>query len=314
MGSHKTGTTTLQASFEKNRDLLRIAGLIYPTIDGKFSHHKWAHLLAESACCVKAREAIEITEQWLHTLQKNEALLLSSEGLYRHINNNPEYLLLLKNMFKEMEIIPVLCLRNQGAYARSLYNEWVLNWQYPHNIYRFIRDFYPWFDYENFISKLCLLGKPVLISYHQIVGVELGSKFISEIGYPLKLTAHDSYLRESPPDAHIYLKRRLNNVYPDIRHKAIVNETLKLYFSRSHPELSNSMPKLIWQGSLDPLTFERSFYLKNKRLCDQFNKNHTEFFPEKIYALGQPVDSQVFSILEDLYNDVKKELIEKIGF
>lgn len=309
MGSHKTGTTTLQSILAKNRCILRKAGLVYPNVDDADSHFLWARSLAGEMPQITPSQHLEITAGLLKDLKQQEALLLSAESFYRHINNQPGYLFKIQSVLGDSELTPVLCLRNQGDYAKSLYSEWVLNWQYQHDIYNFIREFYAWFDYEKFVAKISLLGKPILLSYHQIAGDNLSSNFIGELGYSVELIADSSHLRQSPSDAEVYLKRLLNKQYPQSKHRTVVMNTIKKVISSSYPELKLPMPSLIWQGALDSGKFERSYRLSNLRLCEQFGKDNANFFPYRSSRPAPSISADILLKLDDAY----RLILQKLG-
>lgn len=308
VGAHKTGTTTLQAELALNRAELKANGLIYPDFNGADSHFQWARFLAGEMPKLNAEKHAQVTADWLNSLQPDQALLLSAESFYRHITTQPDYLEKLKLVFQGVQITPVLCLRSQADFARSLYGEWVLNWQYPHDIYRFIKEFYHWFDFESVVKQLSLLGRPHLISYHQIAGNDLSSNFLKQLGYNATLTGTGNRLRTSLSDAEIYLKQLLNAEYPHLKYRAIITDVVKQYVSVKYPELKAPMPTLIWHGLLDPATFERSFKMSNIRLSQEYSFDLPAFF-----AMAQPVglpqvDTKILSLLVQVLAEIKLEI------
>lgn len=313
MGAHKTGTTTLQADLALNRSILQGVGLVYPDFHNVDSHYRWAGFLAGEIPQINAAHHAEVTSEWLDNLQPDQALLLSAESFYRYVNTQPDYLVKLKSVLKDADITPVLCLRSQADFAKSLYSEWVSNWQYPHDIYRFINDFYSWFDFESVVAKISQLGKPILMSYHQIAGANLSKNFISQLGYHPELAASQDRLRVTPSDAEVHLKRLFNKKFLEMKFRNVVSTEVKKVVSENYPQLKIPMPKLIWHGMLDPVTFERSYKFSNMRLCQQFNFDVEAFFPKTKCVAGQLISAEQASLLELAYHEVLQAITIKLG-
>jgi hypothetical protein len=309
MGAHKTGTSSLQAAMSENRSALLSLGLMYPKFSNDNSHYKWARFIAGEMPNITSEQHQQVTTSWLKSLEQQQALLLSAESMYRHINAQPDYLAKLHAIFLQKEITPVLCFRRQGEYAKSLYSEWVMFWQYQHDIYTFIREFYNWFDFEGVTHRVSILGKPVVMSYHQIGGPDICSKFLKELGYELKFAEGKScYKRVSLSDAEVYLKRLLNKVYPQPEYRALTTETVKKVVSTNYPELVTPLPDLIWSGKLDPATFERSYKMSNIRLMKQCGLDLECFFPQIEYHHSKKISKQIMSMLERAYSEALKSV------
>lgn len=212
-----------------------------------------------------------------------------------------------------MEVVPVVCLRRQGEYAQSLYGEWVLNWQYPFSIYQFINDFNKWFDYNDAVSRLGILGKPLLMSYHHIAGSDLSTAFLSQLGYSLKLNTPNTHLRRSPSDAHIYLKRRLNGHFSNPKTRTVVNEAIRAYLESNLPAFTGPRPKLIWYGAVDCTTLEQCYRLKNHRLCNEQGNDFHDFFPSISYDMGRSISAGDYSSLEKAYREISAFLAPKLA-
>jgi hypothetical protein len=135
IGAHKTGTTTLQAELASNRSVLENVGLVYPDLNGLESHFEWARFLAGEVTSLSELQHNQATTKWLNNLKPDQSLLLSAESFYRLIHTQNDYISKDKYAFNNTNITPVLCLRMQADYAKSLYSEWVTNWQYQYDIY-----------------------------------------------------------------------------------------------------------------------------------------------------------------------------------
>ncbi|WP_460274236.1 hypothetical protein [Celeribacter sp. ULVN23_4] len=146
-GTHKTGTTAIQAFCAANRDMLAQQGLLYPTLPlhGKKAaqqHHDIAHALAEKSQRLTIKTAAKLVEDWAQELQGTDTtLLLSAEPLWRQFGaSGPSqegsvdqedqwlaerraYLLKLADVLKRFDTTVVLVFRNPIDFIQSLYIE-----------------------------------------------------------------------------------------------------------------------------------------------------------------------------------------------
>lgn len=146
-GTHKTGTTAIQAFCAANRDALAKQGLFYPTLPlhGKKAvqqHHDIAHALAEKSQRLTIKTASKLVGNWAQELQGTDTtLLLSAEPLWRQFGasgpchegsvdqedqwlaERRAYLLKLADVLKGFDATVVLVFRNPIDFIQSLYIE-----------------------------------------------------------------------------------------------------------------------------------------------------------------------------------------------
>lgn len=142
-GTHKTGTTAIQAFAARHRDALAARGLLYPDLSPlgrqhNFPHHLFAHALAGAEATLPAAEAVRLAGLWAEAAAaRNAAVLISSEPLYRHVLR-PEngvrnrraaraaYLDRLAAALAPFEVEVVLVFRRPEDFVRSLFQENVM--------------------------------------------------------------------------------------------------------------------------------------------------------------------------------------------
>lgn len=146
IGSHKTGTTSIQASLAASRAALADAGILYPDVSPFFggrrdAQHEFAHALVRDDAQSSAKVAA-----FLDYLQgaksRYDTILISAEPLYRHAlalpdgaQESPEaertgrcaYLDRVATLFGGFETEAVLYLRSPLSFAESLYANAIVN-------------------------------------------------------------------------------------------------------------------------------------------------------------------------------------------
>jgi len=140
MGLHKTGTTAIQAALAKFRDVLLEQGYCYPhttTADGTrlLDHHDLAHAIADQDSRLTDSDIDSCVRHWRDTdASRVHTFILSSESMSRHQLPASErgwaarrraYLDRLRTRLQGFHLVPVVVLRRQDDYIRSLYQEHV---------------------------------------------------------------------------------------------------------------------------------------------------------------------------------------------
>ena len=138
IGSHKTGTTAIQAALVTDRDWLRRHGVAYPTNPPEFraaqAHHRMAHALAKPGWEPR-KQLWRFARRLRREAQELDLTLLSAEPIYRHalgetpasdpawFTGHERYLRRLKRFFWAFDTGIVLYLRHPAAFAESVYKE-----------------------------------------------------------------------------------------------------------------------------------------------------------------------------------------------
>lgn len=137
-GFHKTGTTAIQHCAAVNRSRLLEQGLLYPDFRPLFSrvtegHHFFAHAVADKGRHLTHEQAREIAREWQGQAKDSHVnVLISAEPACRHfIAGKPKgwhearrrYLKRLAEYLEGFEVKPILVVRRQDDFVRSLYQE-----------------------------------------------------------------------------------------------------------------------------------------------------------------------------------------------
>lgn len=152
VGRHKSGTTSLQASFWENRDLLATKGILYPESSRRENAH---HLFAEALHPRRIREVgldeidnEEAIQNLISEIESTtcETILISSEAFQ---NCNPYD---IKNIFKNYKVLIVSYLREQVGYLESAYLQEVQATNYSETIEKFEKERF-YVDYYKFYKS-----------------------------------------------------------------------------------------------------------------------------------------------------------------
>lgn len=136
-GTHKTGTTAIQRFAADNRGFLFNKGILYPDylstgIRLNDGHHQFAHAFSDTGSSdLSMDSAIELAESWAKLAStKGKDLLISVEALYRHVvgegsivDRRKNYLMRVREAFKEYPVEIILVFRRPDHFAHSLYCE-----------------------------------------------------------------------------------------------------------------------------------------------------------------------------------------------
>ena len=159
IGTHKTGTTSLQRFLAANRDPLRRQGIVYPdpAIGGfrsSYAHHHVAHAMAERTGEGTPDDARRFFDALRRDLRGGEVGVVSAEALYRHVLPGGEaghlydagsgavgdpqpYVERVRECLGDVDVTVLVVLRRQDAFLESLYAEQVMATAYRKTIDRF---------------------------------------------------------------------------------------------------------------------------------------------------------------------------------
>ena len=145
-GTHKTGTTAIQAFCAANREALAGQGIVYPTLPIKGTnasnqHHDLAHAFAGKSSRLTAAKAVGLFKSWADDLRgTGQTLLISAEPMWRHrgpvpatkpaqggqdiwLSERRAYLETLARAISDFDTRLVLVFRNPVDFIQSLYIE-----------------------------------------------------------------------------------------------------------------------------------------------------------------------------------------------
>lgn len=171
IGTHKTGTTSIQRQLKRNRESLKEAGIWYPSegelLPGRgngITHRNIARSLdnrggpkpySPDELCTIARSIATKSQQYEHTIISSEAFwrigfppapeLYAENELWFRKQSNVEQ---IRRLFQGLDVRVTAVLRERGAYIQSGYSEFVLATVYKHEIQTFIRSYGHGWDYS----------------------------------------------------------------------------------------------------------------------------------------------------------------------
>jgi hypothetical protein len=259
IGTHKTATTSIQATLAKSRKNLRKAGIWYPAYSEVFSDmsdHQ-AHLgLAKGLMSDSRRFTPERVARFFEVLHQKavaakdvDTVLISSEPFYRgkvgdegtYWTKRERYVRNVRSVIPFDDTQVVIVLRRQDDYLESLYNEHVKATRYSKDIWRFFSDYRSRFEYKQQIqlwSKYFPVTK--VATFEELVkSANVTRRFldIAVDGREVELTGVTESRNASLPIDLIEFKRLLNATplsRPELA--AVVNDLQAAAGARTDPE------------------------------------------------------------------------------
>ena len=218
VGTHKTGTTTLQAILKSCREELRASDIFYPLTNDERCHNSLAHLLA--SCSDQELDSIRIKFRELFNQQNSgfARLLLSAEefstriclakpwaGLQENfIEKRRFYLSRLKSLLIDFDSIDFyLSFRDHEEYAHSLYATKIISGQVSCSFEEFVENCSPIFNYRIQALLFEEIGTLHMIRYEDIKN-DLQGEFSSWLNLPGGMPVRAVSLKKTPPLHYIY--------------------------------------------------------------------------------------------------------------
>lgn len=230
MGTHKTGTTTIQRTLGASRPILLRNGISYPdyaSIGRKahYAHLGIANALAGDHPNMTQSDAATFFERVRRDAERHDATLISAEPMYRQTIgdrapqnvDDPETYWAMRNAYIERlhtligpaEIAIVV--RRQADFAESMYQEHVKVTRYSRPFETFLSDF--WFNFRYLDQVRAwerVFGKVTVIPFDDIKGAQICTRFLDKLNlHPGELTQVSNMNVGLPHDA-VILKRELN--------------------------------------------------------------------------------------------------------
>lgn len=221
-GTHKTGTTSVQAVLGEHRKELRKQGLVYPDAKpylggGRHAHHRFAHALVgvDPDAFDAARRFFQGVKA---SVQAGDTVLLSSEAFYRHVHGTKQwrsvsnedywpfrarYLSQLADMCADIDVGVLLFLRRPDTFAESLYHENVTKSLTKSPFYKWLQRTQPLFHYDAQVDAFASAFSSVQVCRYEDAAAEgLVEAFFRQIGFVAP--GAGSWTRRSP-DARLVL-------------------------------------------------------------------------------------------------------------
>ncbi|PTQ74994.1 hypothetical protein [Celeribacter persicus] len=242
IGTHKTGTTSIQKGLSLNRALLEKRGIFYPSYDLIGFRDHYAHLGIVNAFSkahkqMTRADAIRFFEEVARRSVDYDVTIISAEPFFRHVGFGAngevrkvpgraeaywparmDYIRDVKAHLPVDGVEVVMVVRRQVEYGMSLYQEHVKTSRYSGDFQTFRNQFWHRFDYlrqarawDAVFHKLHVLRFEDLIGHADIL-----LKFGEALGVPLEGLKPAPLSNVALPPDMVILKRML--------HAAAVNE------------------------------------------------------------------------------------------
>lgn len=323
-GSHKTGTTAIQAFAFRNRAALERRGVLYPDFGlleaGSYqAHHHFAHAVADQSKRMTYDEACRLARTWDETAARaGQRLLVSAEAMFRHIDKSKpgawtqrrrSYLARLGQTLQRFDLTLVIVLRRQDSFIRSLYQEHVMKatgsgalgfaaFRQRHESTTRYR--------ENLALFEELVAKPTLLVYEDFPrGEHFCEHFFAAIGIDVAGMESVGVVRESLSVDETRVKNFLN---PLIASKKQNKEVLA--WLRSDPVQQVIASHLgatrvdLWESREARAEFLARFDDDNRQLAERYLPGRAQLFP--------PLENTPPPAPAELDPDLKRELVARL--
>ena len=228
-GFHKTGTSAIQQYAARRRSNLKAGGILYPylwpaTFRPVSAHHFLAHAVAGDERLVALRKVRSLIAGWRQWAEQTGGwVLLSSEAICRHqlgdaletLERQRAYLERLAEVLDGFNVEPVLVIRRQDEFVRSLYQEHVAT-----GLGASARLSFPDFLLQFAAGKACYLdrirlfrdvfGKVRVLVYEDLADRNLPEAFFEQLGLEVGGGKKSVPVRESLSAGQTLVKQRLN--------------------------------------------------------------------------------------------------------
>lgn len=290
IGTHKTGTTSVQTFARNHRVALRERGLWYPGFEEVGRNPRTAHFPLAEAYAVPERSSLtgDQADAFIDHLRRssraNETILLSAESFYGHLcdlrkEQRRAFVERVRRAFRDDDVRIVMVCRRQSDFADSLYQERVKASRYPFDFRKFLKRDRHWFEYCRHANAFREFFEDVEVwRFDDLVSHGVIRSFFARLGVDVAdLDQNQPAMNRSLPLELIEFKLLINLT-------AIGDFELDRLRKRLD-ELSNAEQRApglreAWIPSLEQEEFASSFDAENERLRQIFAPDiPPPFFP-----------------------------------
>ena len=298
IGTHKTGTTSIQDALEAGRDVLMRRGVLYPLTN----REPWPELSKHTSAfaAAKSRDPELIRREHDTLLAEFSAsgchtMIISEEGF-----SEPEDYCtgFFRSLAREFEVTAVCYFRRQDLFVESLYNQFVR--ERTRREARSINQFCRAPNVRSRLKYHAILGqwqaagiRPLALDFDQAVrGEGLLDSFLSVTG----LTGAE--LAEKPsnrsPDMHLILAlARMNTMGLELELRPLIEAARAMNERFRRPRLSHLL------GSAERSRLIQEFAEENARLSADYGVSFSASLPqdEAVLPLTEPDPNYLLSLL-----------------
>lgn len=328
IGTHKTGTTSIQRTLGSNRKRLRNRGIRYPdyALVGHGAHY--AHIGAANAFAGEAHKmtpdvARQYFEQVAATLDQTEVTLLSAESLYRHYVRSEDedraqdpdsywdarskFIARFREAAGPAEIVIVL--RRQCDFAESMYQEHVKVTKYSRSFKSFLNDFWFHFDYHGQIQAWKTHFENVrVLKFDDIKGDAITRKFMLQLDLKPGRFPEAGMTNVGIAPELVLVKRFLNGARLSKDHlKRVMDILTDAPMASMLPEGKRHM----FSDSAHRIDFQAGFAEANAKIAAEFFGGADLFAPVRADAAGVRYgDDLDMQVCRNAMGDLVRELMD----
>lgn len=293
VGTHKTGTTTIQRFAAANRVDLRSHGLWYPSYSeiGLFDHYAHHHLAfaigEEKNSRLSESECAKFIEHIDKNRKRDETVLISAEPFYRMTSGLNEkshrwrsssaaywearerFIAKLRASFPFDDVKLLICLRRQDNFARSVYQERIKVTKFSDTFAKFLHKERAIFDY---LGQLEVFAKHfpsiAVVTFESLIDSgDLHSAFFGLIDVDISFAKGRPVTNVSLPIEFVEFKRLLNMTNIKREKADVIGKRLLKLANKNALKPARDLD---WLPFDDMASFQGSFERDNERLRQQF--------------------------------------------
>lgn len=238
VGTHKTGTTSIQSLASKNREMLSNLGLCYPdsitwfNVDPRLqssnAHFSFANALVRSS--PKDKRMLSGFRNYIEEeLSAGNDVLISAESLFRHVmfqdgsanlgqgseaykkarwdDGRERFILRLYDYLGGLPVEVVMYLRRPDSFMESMYSEALVSTGNRQDFAKFVREYTIRFEYSAAIERFSRYWKTHLFNFDKEKS-SLPTGFFKLLGLPLPTDLSKDAARASVPKSAVLWLRR----------------------------------------------------------------------------------------------------------
>ncbi|MEM8790444.1 MAG: hypothetical protein AAGE80_02405 [Pseudomonadota bacterium] len=288
IGTHKTGTTSIQRFAARHRKALLEAGLYYPCYSeiGRPAHY--AHLdVAKAIMGSPTRLGVdglaEFATQVRAKSHNNAVTLISSEPFWRGLpaGSRPKsrddywemrraFIEAVARVFPPDETEILLVVRGQADFAESLFKEDVKVNRWCHGLRKFVRQRWPYFCYaEQADLWASVFPRVTALPFDDLSrDGNLVVAFLGHLGVDAPALPHAKRHNESIQPDFVTALRMMNR--SDLPKRAIALTREKLIDLQAVDEVRQWPKRSLWPNADARLEFDAAYQEENDRLIDRY--------------------------------------------
>lgn len=336
IGTHKTGTTSIQRFLSSNRAALRGQGLWYPGVHlgGHFrrhyAHHRVAHAIAGEGNEGTRDDAKRFFDAVRKGARPEETVLISAEPLYRHVlpldagaterrlmrggevEGDPlPYIRAVREVIGEFDVTVMVMLRRQDLFIESLYSEQIMSRDYVDDVNQFLAERMWLADYESRLADWAsVFGEDriqVRVFEPKLLGMPLERYFIEWCGasWDEKLSLGSDNKNVTVPRDLVEYKRVLN-----ARWDRVANATTRRWLEElaaAAPQRLSSLGKYYLAPAVRADLMAR-FAESNRRIAERYCGRTDLFRDNELPEYPKPA-----TLTEQKFIDITRMLVNRLA-